>query len=96
MPYHGCGNGGLDVFWDLKGKVLVCAHVTGKATLGNGTIFVWCAVGVDRVGAVVFLVGLAVVAGQIGLDLSADTDTVSNPTVVRELGKNKLVLVELT
>ena len=75
---HGRGNGSLDVVRDLEGEVLVCAHVRGVASLRNGTIFVWCAVGVYRVGAVVLLVRFAVVACEIGLDLCTNTNTVTD------------------
>lgn len=51
-------------------------NVTRVTTHGDGTIFVWSAVCVDRVGAVVLLVSLAVVAGQVSLDLGTNTDTV--------------------
>lgn len=52
-------------------------NVAGIATHGNGAVRVGSAIGVNGVGAVVFLVGLAVAAGQIGTDLSTDTDTVA-------------------
>lgn len=54
------------------------ADVRREATLRNGTIFVRSAVGVDGVRAVVLLVRLAVVAGEIGLDLSANADAVAD------------------
>ena len=45
-------------------------------TLSDGAVGVGGSVGVDRVGAVVLLIGLAVIASQIRLNLRADTDSV--------------------
>ena len=53
--------------------------MAGVTTLGDGSIWVWSAIGVDSLGAVVLLVGLAVVAGQVCTDLGTDTDTISDP-----------------
>lgn len=76
--HHRRGDAGLDVLGDLESEVLVGTNVRGIATLGDGAIFVRGAVCVDRVGAVVFLVGLAVVASQVGLNLGSHTDAVAN------------------
>jgi len=77
--YHrGCERG-LNVVWNLEGEVLVRTHVARVTTLSNGAVWVWGTVCVDRIGAVVLLIGLAVVASQVSTDLSADTDTVSDP-----------------
>jgi len=45
--------------------------------LREGAITVLCAESVDGIRAVVLLVGLAVGAGQVGLNLRTDTDTVT-------------------
>lgn len=50
----------------------------GETTLSGGAIFELGAVGVDLVGAVVLLVSLAVVAGQVCADLSSYADTVAD------------------
>lgn len=47
-------------------------------TLGDCSIRVRSTVGVDLVWAVILLVGLAVVASEIGSDLSTDTNAVSD------------------
>lgn len=52
----------------------MCTDVRGESTLGNGAVRVWGSVCVDGLGAVVFLVGLAVSACQIGTDLCTDAD----------------------
>jgi len=54
------------------------ADMTRVATLSDRAILIRCAVRVDRVRAVVLLVRLAVVAGQVGLDLGAYTDAVAD------------------
>jgi len=71
---HGSGDRGLEVVGDLEDEVVVCTDVRGVTTLRDGAIRVGCTVGVDGVGAVVLLVSLAVVAGQVGTNLSANTD----------------------
>ena len=53
------------------------ANVGGVAALADGAVGVLGGKGVDGVGAVVLLVGLAVGAGQIGADLGADADAVA-------------------
>jgi hypothetical protein len=71
---HRGGNGRLDVVGDLENEVVVCTNVRRVTTLRDGAIGVRCTVGVDGVGAIVLLVSLAVVAGQVGTNLSTDTD----------------------
>ena len=71
---HRSGDGSLEVVGDLEDKVVVGTNVRGVTTLRDGTIRVRCAVCVDGVGAVVLLVSLAVVAGQVGTDLGTNTD----------------------
>jgi hypothetical protein len=71
---HRGGNGRLDVVGDLENEVVVCTNVRRVTTLRDGAIGVRCTVGVDGVGAVVLLVSLTVVAGQVGTNLSTDTD----------------------
>jgi hypothetical protein len=71
---HRGGDGSLDVVGDLEDEVVVGTNVRGVTTLRDGAIRVRCTVSVDGVGAVVLLVSLAVVAGQIGANLSTDTD----------------------
>lgn len=61
--------------------------MAGVATLGDSSIGVLCAVGVELVGAVVLLVGLAVVAREVGTDLSTNTNAVSDLDVFN-LGAN--------
>lgn len=75
---HRRGECGLNVIRNLEGEVLVRAHVAGVTTLSHGAVAVLCAIGVDGVGAVVLLVGLAVVAGQVGLDLRSHADAVAD------------------
>lgn len=58
------------------------ADVTRVATLCNGAIGVGSTVGIDRVGAVVLLVGLAVSARKIGANLSANACAVANLEVL--------------
>lgn len=53
-------------------------NVRGVTTLGNSAIGVLRTIGINLVGAVVFLIGLAVVASQIGADLGPRTDTVAD------------------
>ena len=71
---HGSGDRGLEVVGDLEDEVVVCTDVRGVTTLRDGAIRVRCTVCVDGVGAVVLLVSLAVVAGQVGTNLSTNTD----------------------
>ena len=54
------------------------SDVAGVATLRNSTIGVLSTVCVDRVGAVVFLVVLALIASKVGANLSANTGTIAN------------------
>ena len=54
------------------------SDVRSITTLCNCSIGVRCAIGIDCLGAVVFLVGLAVVASQIGANLGTDTDSVAD------------------
>jgi len=68
----------LNVVWDLEREVLVRTDMAGVSTLCHGTVLVLRTVSVDSGRAIVLLIGLAVVAGQIGLDLSSDTHTVSD------------------
>jgi hypothetical protein len=56
----------------------VGTDVARVTTLCNGTIVVLRAVGVYRVGAVVLLVGFAVVAREIGTDLGTNTGAVAD------------------
>lgn len=56
--------------------------MTRISTLGDDTVGVRSTVGVDLVGAVVLLVRLAVVASEIGADLSTDTDAVADLDVL--------------
>lgn len=71
---HRSGDGSLDVVGDLEDEVVVGTNVRGVTTLRDGAIRVGCTVSVDGIGAVVLLVSLAVVAGQISANLSTDTD----------------------
>ena len=57
------------------------------ATLSNGAIFVRSTIGINGIGAVVFLVGLAVVTCEVGADLSSNTSAVANLEVFN-LGAN--------
>ncbi|KAI7197850.1 alcohol dehydrogenase [Hortaea werneckii] len=75
--HHGCGNRRRNALRDLESEVLVRSNVRGVATLREGAITVLCAESVDGIRAVVFLVGLAVGAGQVSLNLRTDTDTVT-------------------
>ena len=79
LAYHRSSDLGWNVVWNLKGEVLVGTHVRRVTTLCDGTIWVWSAVGVDHVWAVVLLVSLAVVASQVGTNLGTNTDTVADP-----------------
>jgi hypothetical protein len=56
--------------------------MAGVSTLGNSAIRVLRAVGINLIGAIVLLVGLAVVAREIGATLSANTNSVSNLDVL--------------
>lgn len=58
------------------------AHMARVTSLRNRAIGVLGAIGIDRVGAVVFLVGLAVVAGEVSADLGADADAVADLQVL--------------
>ena len=78
VTHHWCCYVTGDIVRDLEGKVLMCTDVAGVSTLCECAVLVLCAVGVDSGWAVVLLVCLAVVTGQIGLDLGTDTDTVSD------------------
>ena len=69
---------GLEVVGNLEDEVLVDTNVRRVTSLGDGAVGVLSTVGIDLVGAVVLLVGLAVVAGKIGANLSTDTSAVSN------------------
>jgi hypothetical protein len=71
--HRGC-DGSLDVVGDLEYEVVVGTDVRGVTTLRDGAIRVRCTVCVDGVGAVVLLVSLAVVAGQVGTDLCTNTN----------------------
>lgn len=53
-------------------------NVRRVASLSNGAVRVLSTVGIDLVGAVVLLVGLAVVASKIGANLGTRTDAVAN------------------
>lgn len=64
----------LEVVGDLEDEVVVGTNVRGVATLRDGAIRVRCTVCVDGVGAVVLLVSLAVVAGQVGTNLGSNTN----------------------
>jgi hypothetical protein len=68
----------LEVLGDLEDEVLVNSDVRRVASLGNSAVRVLSTVGVNLVGAVVLLVGLALIAGEIGTDLGTRTDTVSD------------------
>jgi hypothetical protein len=74
--HHWCGNGTVDVVGNLEGEVLVRTDVRSIATLRDSAIGVRGSVSVYRIGAVILLISLAVIAGQVCLDLSADTDSV--------------------
>lgn len=52
--------------------------MAGVTALSNGAISVLGAICVDGVGAVVFLVVLALWAGKVGANLSTNTGTVAN------------------
>jgi hypothetical protein len=60
----------------------VSADVARITTLGNGAIGVLRAVCVDRVGAVVLLVGFAVVAREVGTNLGTNAGAVANLDVL--------------
>ena len=62
-------------------------NVRRVASLCNSAIGVLSTVGIDLVGAVVLLVGLAVVASKIGANLGTGTDTVAD-LVLGDLGSN--------
>ena len=69
---------GLEVVGNLEDEVLVDTNVRRVTSLGDGAVGVLSTVGIDLVGAVVLLVGLAVVAGKIGANLSTGSHTVAN------------------
>jgi len=71
---HRSCDGSLEVVGNLENEVVVGTDVRGVTTLRDGAIRVRCTVCVDGVGAVVLLVSLAVVAGQVGADLGTNTD----------------------
>ncbi len=54
------------------------ADVACVTSLRNCSIFVWCSVGIDLIGAVVLLIGLAVFTCEICLNLCTNTDPVSD------------------
>lgn len=56
----------------------MCSNVRSISTLRDSAVLVLGTVCVDLVGTVILLVCLAVVAGQVGLDLCTDTDSVAN------------------
>ena len=58
------------------------ANVAGETALTLCAVAEVGAVRVDHVGAVVFLVGLAVDAGQVGADLGTDADAVADLEVL--------------
>lgn len=69
---------GLEVVGNLEDEVLVDTNVRRVTSLGDGAVGVLGTVGIDLVGAVVLLVGLAVVAGKIGANLSTRSHTVAD------------------
>ena len=75
--HHRCRNRRRNAFRDLESEVFVRSNVRRVATLREGAITVLCAESVDGVRTVVLLVGLAVGAGQVCLNLRTDTDTVT-------------------
>jgi len=60
----------------------VCANVRGISSLGNGSIWIRRAIGIDGVGAIVLLISLAVLACQIGTNLRANTNPVSDLNIL--------------
>lgn len=50
--------------------------------MGDGAILVLCAISFKLVGAVILLVGLAIVAREVGTNLSSNTNSVSNLDVL--------------
>lgn len=75
---HRCGDGGIEIVGNLEGEIFVRTDMAGVTTLSDGTILVRGAICIDRIGAVVFLVGLAVVTCEVGADLSPDTGAVAD------------------
>lgn len=71
---HRSSDGSFEVVGNLEDEVVVCTDVRGITTLRDGAIGVGCTVGVDGVRAVVLLIGLAVVTGQVGTNLSANAN----------------------
>ena len=78
---------GLEVVGNLEDEVLVDTNVGRVTSLGDGAVGMLSTVGIDLVGAVVLLVGLAVVAGKIGANLSTGSHTVAN-LVLGDLGSD--------
>lgn len=56
----------------------MASDVAGVTTLCNSAIGVLSTVCVNRIRAVVLLIVLALIAGQVGANLSANTGTVAN------------------
>lgn len=54
------------------------ARMRGIAALGDSSVRIRSAVGIDLIRAVVFLIGLAISTGEIGSNLCAYTDAVAN------------------
>jgi hypothetical protein len=60
----------------------MCSYVARESALSDGAVRVLCAIGFNLVGAVVLLVGLAIVARKVGTNLSSNTNSVSNLNVL--------------